>query len=139
MKYQLLAISICIVLLSGCISKKDVYEYEDVKQSQAEMSVEKDNPAPDEITTLLATDNGIGEIDAKPGAVKSAIDGRWVGQYDAGDPSTIVEYRFKADGNTLTGTSGSGVDGALPVTIKSGKIDGSKFHSQLMWKWARIQ
>ncbi len=52
------------------------------------------------------------------------IDGKWSGQYNSGmgDPMTLV-YTFKADGNTLTGTSLGGPDTEIP--IKDGKIDGN--------------
>jgi hypothetical protein len=52
------------------------------------------------------------------------IDGRWSGQYNSGmgDPMTLA-YTFKAEGNTLTGTSLSGPDTQVP--IKNGKIDGN--------------
>ncbi len=52
------------------------------------------------------------------------IDGKWSGQYSSGmgDPMTLA-YTFKADGNTLTGTSLSGPDTQTP--IKEGKIDGN--------------
>jgi hypothetical protein len=52
------------------------------------------------------------------------IDGKWSGQYNSGmgDPMTLV-YTFKADGNTLTGTSLSGPDTQIP--IKDGKINGN--------------
>jgi hypothetical protein len=59
------------------------------------------------------------------GSVFSAdIDGKWSGQYNSGmgDPMTLV-YTFKAEGNTLTGTSLGGPDTQVP--IKDGKIDGN--------------
>jgi hypothetical protein len=56
-------------------------------------------------------------------ALAADIDGKWSGQYDngMGEPMTLV-YTFKADGNTLTGTSLDGPDATTP--IKDGKIDG---------------
>ena len=56
-------------------------------------------------------------------ALAADIDGKWSGQYDngMGEPMTLV-YTFKADGNTLTGTSLNGPDATTP--IKDGKIDG---------------
>jgi hypothetical protein len=52
------------------------------------------------------------------------IDGKWSGQYNSGmgDPMTL-EFTFKADGNTLTGTSLGGPD--TQIQIKDGKIDGN--------------
>ncbi len=52
------------------------------------------------------------------------IDGKWSGQYNSGmgDPMTLV-YTFKAEGNTLTGTSLGGPETQVP--IKDGKIDGN--------------
>ena len=57
-------------------------------------------------------------------ALGADIDGKWSGQYNSGmgDPMTL-EYTFKAEGNTLTGTSLSGPDTQVP--IKEGKIDGN--------------
>jgi hypothetical protein len=57
-------------------------------------------------------------------ALGADIDGKWSGQYNSGtgDPMTLV-YTFKADGNTLTGTSLGGPDTQIP--IKDGKIDGN--------------
>lgn len=54
------------------------------------------------------------------------IDGKWTGKYDAGmgDPMDM-EYTFKADGNTLTGTTIGGLDGEQ-IQIKNGKIDDNK-------------
>jgi hypothetical protein len=53
------------------------------------------------------------------------IDGKWSGQYNSGmgDPMTLT-YTFKANGNTLTGTSLGGPDGK-EIPIKDGKIDGN--------------
>lgn len=52
------------------------------------------------------------------------IDGKWVGQYNSGmgDPMTL-DFEFKTDGNTLTGTAPGGADARIP--IKDGKIDGN--------------
>jgi len=57
-------------------------------------------------------------------AFGSDIDGKWSGQYNSGmgDPMTLA-YTFKAEGNTLTGTSLSGPETQVP--IKDGKIDGN--------------
>ena len=57
-------------------------------------------------------------------ALGADIDGKWAGQYNSGmgDPMILV-YTFKADGNTLAGTSLGGPDTEVP--IKEGKIDGN--------------
>jgi hypothetical protein len=57
-------------------------------------------------------------------ALAADIDGKWTGQVAGmgGDPMTI-NYNFKANGNTLTGTT-TGMDGK-DVSIKNGKIDGN--------------
>ena len=59
-------------------------------------------------------------------AFAADIDGKWTGKYDSGmgDPMDM-EYTFKADGNTLTGTTIGGPDGEQ-IPIKNGKIDGNK-------------
>lgn len=53
------------------------------------------------------------------------IDGKWAGKYDSGMPGEpmTMEYTFKADGNTLTGTNNSA---GSQIPIKNGKIDGNK-------------
>ena len=53
------------------------------------------------------------------------IDGKWTGQYNSGmgDPMQM-DFSFKADGATLTGTAPGGPDATIP--IKDGKIDGNK-------------
>jgi hypothetical protein len=59
-------------------------------------------------------------------ALAADIDGKWSGQYASamgGDPMTLT-YTFKANGNTLTGTSLGGPGEEIP--IKDGKIDGNK-------------
>ncbi|MGD9160972.1 MAG: hypothetical protein PVG39_21320 [Desulfobacteraceae bacterium] len=53
------------------------------------------------------------------------IDGKWEGKVDFGGQSMDISYTFKADGNTLTGTT-KGMDGN-DMAIKDGKIDGNKF------------
>ena len=59
-------------------------------------------------------------------AFAADIDGKWTGKYDSGmgDPMDM-EYTFKADGSTLTGTTIGGPDGEQ-IPIKNGKIDGNK-------------
>ena len=55
------------------------------------------------------------------------IDGKWNGEVPGmggGEPMKI-SYTFKADGNTLTGST-KGMDGN-DMAIKDGKIDGNKF------------
>ncbi len=58
-------------------------------------------------------------------ALAADIDGKWSGKYESGmggEPMTLT-YTFKADGNTLTGTSIGGEGKDIP--IKDGKIDGN--------------
>ncbi len=57
-------------------------------------------------------------------ALGADIDGKWAGQYNSGmgEPMTL-DFEFKADGNTLTGTAPGGADARIP--IKDGKIDGN--------------
>ena len=60
-------------------------------------------------------------------AFAADIDGNWEGEMagmGGGAPMKIA-YNFKADGNTLTGTT-KGMDGN-DVAIKDGKIDGNNF------------
>ena len=61
-------------------------------------------------------------------AYAADIDGTWNGEVPGmggGEPMKI-SYTFKADGNTLTGTTKNPMDGS-DMVIKDGKIDGSKF------------
>jgi hypothetical protein len=58
-------------------------------------------------------------------ALAADIDGKWTGQVagmGGGDPMAI-NYTFKANGTTLTGTT-AGMDGK-DVQIKNGKIEGN--------------
>ena len=60
-------------------------------------------------------------------AYAATIDGTWNGEVPGmggGEPMKI-SYTFKADGNTLTGST-KGMDGN-DMAIKDGKIDGNKF------------
>lgn len=52
------------------------------------------------------------------------IDGKWAGQYNSGmgDPMQM-DFTFKADGATLTGTAPGGPGATIP--LKNGKIDGN--------------
>ena len=52
------------------------------------------------------------------------IDGNWTGSIDTPNGPVQLDYTFKADGATLTGST-KGPDGA-PINIKNGKIDGTK-------------
>ena len=57
-------------------------------------------------------------------AFAAPIDGKWVGEIQGMDGSpTKISYTFKADGNTLTGSTAS-PDGK-ETAIKDGKIDGN--------------
>lgn len=53
------------------------------------------------------------------------IDGKWSGQYNSGmgDPMQM-DFTFKAEGTTLTGTAPGGPGATIP--LKDGKIDGNK-------------
>jgi hypothetical protein len=53
------------------------------------------------------------------------IDGKWTGQYNSGmgDPMQM-DFTFKAEGATLTGTAPGGPGASIPIT--DGKIDGNK-------------
>jgi hypothetical protein len=58
-------------------------------------------------------------------AFASDIDGKWSGQYNSGmgDPMQM-DFTFKADGASLTGTAPGGPGATIP--LKDGKIDGDK-------------
>lgn len=55
-------------------------------------------------------------------AFAADVDGKWAGSLETGNGPVNVNFDFKADGTTLTGSMG-GPDGA-PLPIKNGKIDG---------------
>ena len=69
MKNQMLIMSICFILFSGCSSSKDVYEYEFVSQSEAK-SVEGSSPAPEETTPSAQHSEGGDENVEKPADAK---------------------------------------------------------------------
>ena len=57
-------------------------------------------------------------------AFAADIDGKWVGEIQGMDGSPMkISYTFKADGATLTGSTGSPDGKEIP--IKDGKIDGN--------------
>lgn len=58
-------------------------------------------------------------------AFSADIDGKWTGQYNSGmgDPMQM-DFTFKAEGTTLTGTAPGGPGATIP--LKDGKIDGNK-------------
>lgn len=59
-------------------------------------------------------------------AFAADIDGNWAGEFSMGGGEPMkISYTFKAEGNTLTGSTKS-PDGS-DVAIKDGKIDGAKF------------
>ena len=62
-------------------------------------------------------------------AFAADIDGKWTGSLDTPNGPVQVNYTFKADGATLTGST-SAPDGS-PVPIKDGKIDGKKLSFSL--------
>ena len=57
------------------------------------------------------------------------IDGTWTGSLDMGGQAMPINFTFKAEGTTLTGSMPGmpGPDGspAKPIAIKDGKIDGN--------------
>lgn len=57
-------------------------------------------------------------------ALAADVDGTWTGSLDTPNGAVAVSFTFKADGNTLTGST-RGMDGT-DVPIKNGKIDGDK-------------
>jgi hypothetical protein len=59
------------------------------------------------------------------------IDGKWEGEVQGMDGNPMkISYSFKADGNTLTGTTKNPMDGS-DLTIQDGKIDGNDFSFSL--------
>jgi hypothetical protein len=61
---------------------------------------------------------------ASAAAFAGDLDGKWSGSITTDQGAFPVEYVFKTDGATLTGTS-TGPDGSA-VMIKNGKITGDK-------------
>ena len=57
-------------------------------------------------------------------AFAADVDGKWTGTVSTPMGDLPVQYEFKADGTTLTGTT-LGFDGGS-VPIKNGKVDGNK-------------
>jgi len=56
-------------------------------------------------------------------AFAADVDGKWTGSIDTPNGPVEINYTFKADGKTLTGSTATpGGD----IAIKDGKIDGSK-------------
>ena len=58
-------------------------------------------------------------------AFAADIDGDWAGKVEFGGQSMDINYSFKADGNTLTGSTKGPQGNAM--AIKDGKIEGNKF------------
>ena len=56
-------------------------------------------------------------------AFAAGVDGDWTGSFDSPNGPVAINYTFKANGATLTGTT-TGPDGAK-LAIKDGKIDGA--------------
>ena len=57
-------------------------------------------------------------------AFSADVDGKWTAEMDMMGTPMVLNYTFKADGNTLTGTNGA--EGMGPETpISEGKIDGN--------------
>ena len=61
-------------------------------------------------------------------AIAADIDGKWTGEIDFGGQKMPVEYTFKADGATLTGSTQIMEN---PVNIKDGKINGNNISFSL--------
>ena len=57
-------------------------------------------------------------------AFAADVDGKWTGTVSTPMGDLPVQYEFKADGTTLTGTT-LGFDGGS-IPIKNGKVDGEK-------------
>ena len=57
-------------------------------------------------------------------AFAADIDGKWTGSIDTPNGTVALNYTFKAEGATLTGST-SGPDGSS-IPLKDGKIDGNK-------------
>jgi opacity protein-like surface antigen len=57
-------------------------------------------------------------------AFAADVDGKWAGTVNTPMGDLPVQYEFKADGTTLTGTT-LGFDGGS-IPIKNGKVDGEK-------------
>jgi hypothetical protein len=58
-------------------------------------------------------------------AFAADIDGKWTGQFNSGMGDTMkMDFNFKAEGATLTGTAPGGPEAAIPIA--DGKIDGNK-------------
>src|SRR5687767_778797 len=57
-------------------------------------------------------------------AFAADVDGKWTGTVSTPMGDLPVQYEFKADGTTLTGTT-LGFDGGS-IPIKNGKVDGDK-------------
>jgi len=67
---------------------------------------------------------GLALLLAAAPAFAADIDGKWTGSIDMQGTAVTINYTFKADGKTLTGST-SGPDGTA-IPIKNGKIDGNK-------------
>jgi hypothetical protein len=57
-------------------------------------------------------------------ALAADIDGKWAGSIDTPNGPVQINYTFKAEGGTLTGST-TGPDGAS-IPIKDGKVTGNK-------------
>ena len=57
-------------------------------------------------------------------AFAANVDGKWTGSVDTPNGTVPINYTFKADGGTLTGST-SAPDGST-IPIKGGKIAGNK-------------
>jgi hypothetical protein len=66
----------------------------------------------------------LGLLLATTSAFAADIDGKWVGSIDSPQGAMMINYTFKSEGNTFTGTTAAPDGSELP--IKDGKIEGNK-------------
>jgi hypothetical protein len=66
----------------------------------------------------------LGLLLATTSAFAADIDGKWAGSIDSPQGAMMINYTFKSEGNTFTGTTAAPDGSAL--AIKDGKIDGNK-------------
>ncbi len=64
-----------------------------------------------------------------PAAFADTIDGKWSGSIDSPNGPVQVNYEFKSDGKTVTGTT-MGPDGST-LPLKNVKLDGDKISFSL--------
>lgn len=69
-------------------------------------------------------------------AASAGVDGRWVGMSNMMGQQVPVEYTFKAEGKTLTGTAPAGPGQTVPLT---GSVDGDKISFQYETKFQKMK